>query len=321
MYGIHNGVANRFVDGTEFQKMPEMNRYDIVFIGHLAMATIVPFEGAPFAEWGGPAFFGPLAASCLTKRIASVTRIAESETELLSPLKAAGIDLFVQDREIAQLRVVQANTSVDERQIFLIRRGGYFTIDDMPPIDPCLIHLGGLSDREFPMEVMRTLKARGFRLSVDMQSFLWEVDSQSRLIQLVDIGEKQEILSMVDFVKLDVMEGKALTGTDVIHKQAEMLEDWGSSETVITSSEGVLAHSKGKSTFAKFTNRGTKGRTGRGDTFSGAYLARRLTHSVEDSLRFSAALTSIKMESTGPFTGSLDEVIERLSGQNRQLIQ
>ena len=53
---------------------------------------------------------------------------------------------------------------------------------------------------------------------------------------------------------------------------------------------------------------------GRGDTFFGAYLARRLDHSVEDSLRFAAALTSIKMESTGPFSGSLEDVIERMDG-------
>ena len=156
-----------------------MNQYDIVFVGHLAMGTIVPFGGPPYAEWGGPAFFGPLAASCLTKRIASVTRIAESEEHLLEPLKAAGIDLYSQHREAAKLRVVHPNASVDERQIFLIKRGGYFCIDDMPPIEPCLIHLGGLSDHEFPMEFMRALKARGFRLSVDMQSFVWQVDDRT----------------------------------------------------------------------------------------------------------------------------------------------
>jgi sugar/nucleoside kinase (ribokinase family) len=294
------------------QKRPEMNHYDIVFVGHLAMGTIVPFRGSPFAEWGGPAFFGPLAASCQTKRIASVTRIAESEAQLLEPLKAAGIDLYVQHRETARLRVVHPNASVDERQIFLIKRGGYFCIDDMPPIEPCLIHLGGLSDHEFPMKFMRALKARGFRLSVDMQSFMWQVDDQTRLIHSGDVPEKHEILRMVDFVKLDVMEAKALTGTDVIQDQADMLEGWGSSETVITCSDGVLARSKGKSTFAKFTNRSIEGRTGRGDTFSGAYLARRLDHAVEGSLRFAAALTSIKMESTGPFRGSLEQVIERM---------
>jgi sugar/nucleoside kinase (ribokinase family) len=117
---------------------------------------------------------------------------------------------------------------------------------------------------------------------------------------------------MAHFVKLDAVEAQILTGADVLKDQADMLEDWGSSETIITSSEGALARSKGKTTFVKFTNRSTQGRMGRGDTVMGSYLARRLDHSVEDSLRFAAALTSIKMESAGPFRGSLDDVIERM---------
>ena len=290
----------------------EMNRYDIAFMGHWGTGTIVPFKGVPFAECGGPVFFGPLAASCLKKRIATVTRIAESDGQLLEPLKAAGIDLFVQHRETAQLRVVFPTVNVDERQIFLIKRGGYFCIDDVPPLEPCLIHLAGLSNNEFPLEFMRALKARGFRLSVDMYDFVYQVDDGTGLLHPEDIPEKRELLHMVDFVKLDVAEAEILTGTDVLQDQADMLEDWGSSETVITCSDGALARSKGETTFAQFTNRSTKGRMGRGDTFAGAYLARRLDHPVEDSLRFAAALTSIKMESAGPFRGSLEDIVERM---------
>lgn len=289
-----------------------MNRYDIVFVGHLATAEIIPFEAPPFIERGGPAFFGPIAASFLTKRIAAVTRVAEKEGELLEPLKAAGVDLFVQPQETARIRVIQTSGNVDERQIFLIKRGGDFSMKDLPPVEPCLIHLGGLSDNEFSLEFMRELKGRGFRLSVDMQSFLWQVDPETQAVHRGDIPDKHEILRMVDFVKLDVMEALALTGTDDIQRQAERLEDWGSSETLITSSEGVLARSKGKNTYAKFTNRNIQGRTGRGDTFSGAYLACRLTHSIEDSLAFATALTSIKMESIGPFKGSLEDVMDRM---------
>ncbi|HBA54708.1 carbohydrate kinase family protein [Syntrophorhabdus aromaticivorans] len=289
-----------------------MNRYDLVFMGHLATAIIVPFEGPPFIERGGPAFFGPIAASCLTRRIAAVTSIAENEAQLLEPLQAAGIDLFMQPRETAQMRVVQPSRNVDERQIFLTKRGGCFCAGDIPPIDPCLIHLGGLSDHEFTLEFMRALKARGFRLSVDIQSFVWHVDDRTQLIHWEDIPEKHDILTMVDFIKLDVKEAATLTGTSVLHEQAEILEGWGSSETVITCSKGALARNKGKTTFTRFTNRSTQGRTGRGDTFSGAYLARRLDHSVEESLKFAAALTSIKMESVGPFRGSLEDVIKRM---------
>jgi len=291
-----------------------MKRYDIVFMGHLGTATVFPFEGNPFVERGGPAFFGPLAASCLEKRIAAVTRIANSETQLLEPLKTAGIDLYVKPVETVQYRVVFPTVNIDERQAFLIRGSGHFCIDDLPPIEPCLIHLGGLSIHEFSLEFMRELKERGFRLSVDMCSFVNNVDEETQLIYLADVPEKKEILSMVDFVKVDVMEAKALTSTDILDDQADMLEDWGSSETVITCSEGALARNKKKTVFAKFSNRSAQGRMGRGDTFSGAYLARRLDHSVEDSLRFAAALTSIKMESIGPFAGSIEDVIERMSG-------
>jgi sugar/nucleoside kinase (ribokinase family) len=296
------------------EKKPEMNRYDIVFMGHLGTGEIVPFQGSPFMERGGPAFFGPIAASCLAKKVATVTRIAENEKELLEQLKAAGVDLFVQPVETVQYRVVFPTANVDERQVFRLKGGGCFSINDVPPIEPCLIHLGGLSFHEFSLEFMRTLKARGFRLSVDMCSFVNQVDDQTGLVYLEDVPEKKEILRIVDFVKLDVMEAQALTGTDDLKDQADILEEWGSGEIIITRSDGALARNKGKTVFARFTNTSVKGRMGRGDTVMGSYLARRLDNSVEDSLRFAAALTSIKMESAGPFTGSIEDVIDRMAG-------
>ena len=98
-----------------------MNHYDIVFIGQLGTGTIVPFEGSPFVELGSPVLFAPIAASCLGKRIATVTRVSESEEYLLEPLKTAGVDLFVQPGEIAQYRVVFPTANVDQRQVFHIK--------------------------------------------------------------------------------------------------------------------------------------------------------------------------------------------------------
>jgi hypothetical protein len=247
-----------------------MNHYDIVLIGHLGKGTIVPFKGSPFMEQGGPAFFGPIAASCLGKRIAAVTRISENEADILEPLKAAGIDLFLQPGNMIQLRAVFPTVNVDERQILLVKNGGNFGIEDVPAMEPGLVHMD-------------------------------------------DAPEKKEILSLVDFEKFDMMEAKALTGTDNLRDQADVLEEWGSSETVITSSGCILAQNKGKTSFARLTNRSNQGRMGRGDTVMGAYLARRLDYPIEDSLCFAAALTSIKLESAGPFKGSLEEVFARVS--------
>jgi sugar/nucleoside kinase (ribokinase family) len=149
-----------------------------------------------------------------------------------------------------------------------------------------------------------------------MQNFMLQADDKTGVVRLKDVPEKKEILNMADFVKLDAVEARTLTGTERLQDQADMLEEWGSSETIITGSGGVLARSKGSTAFAKFSNRNTRGRMGRGDTVMGSYLARRLDHSVEESLRFAAALTSIKMESPGPFTGSLDDVIKRMDGSS-----
>jgi len=55
------------------------------------------------------------------------------------------------------------------------------------------------------------------------------------------------------------------------------------------------------------------GRTGRGDTTFGAYLGHRVAHSPAESLKFAAALVSLKMEGTGPFSGTLDDVLERIA--------
>ncbi|MFW9881069.1 MAG: carbohydrate kinase, partial [Candidatus Thorarchaeota archaeon] len=52
------------------------------------------------------------------------------------------------------------------------------------------------------------------------------------------------------------------------------------------------------------------GRTGRGDTAFISYLGSRLNKNPEDSLKFAAALTSLKLESTGPFDLPLYQVEE-----------
>ena len=89
------------------------------------------------------------------------------------------------------------------------------------------------------------------------------------------------------------------TGTDDLTKAALTIEAWGCSEVVITQAEGVLARVRGETFYEKFSNRSVVGRTGRGDTTFAAYLARRLDHDVADSLKFAAALVSIKMETPG----------------------
>ncbi len=279
-----------------------MNRYDIVFLGQMGMGTVIPFEGSPFLVLGSPVLFAAVAASCLGKRIAVVTTISAGKEYLLGPMKTAGVDLFVQPGEIAEMRVVFPTANVDERQTFVINRGTSLSIDEIPSIKPCLVALCWLFFPEFQLDLMRALKARGFRLSVDMQSFVLQADHKTGAVHLKDVTEKKEILSMADFVKLDAMEARTLTGTEVLQDQAGILED--SSETIITSSEGVLVRNRGKTRLRDLLTRVLGVGWAEAILLWDRIWRRRLDHSVEDSLGFAVALTSIKMESSSPFAGS-----------------
>ena len=290
-----------------------MNRYDIAFVGHVTIDEIDAAEGSAKNVTGGAPFFGAFAAAGAERKIVVITRLAKGDERLLEPLKTAGIDIYLRPtHETTHMRVVHPTANVDDRVMYQTKNAGFFTIEDMPDIEPSLVHLGALTDQEFTLGFMKELKARGFHLSVDMQGFVRQVDETAGIIRFGDVPEKREIMGLVDFVKLDVVEAKILTGTDNLADAAAICDAWGSRETIITRSDGVLARSKDKNYFEKFTNKSSSGRTGRGDTTFGAYLARRLDHSIEESLEFSAALASIKMETPGPFRGTLEDVIKRM---------
>jgi sugar/nucleoside kinase (ribokinase family) len=116
----------------------------------------------------------------------------------------------------------------------------------------------------------------------------------------------------MDMVKLDIVEAKVLTGTDNLEQAALIVESWGCPEIVITQSKGVLARVNGINYYEKFSNNSVIGRTGRGDTTFAAYQAWRLNHDAAESLKFAAALVSIKMETYGPFKGTLEDVLVRI---------
>ena len=60
--------------------------------------------------------------------------------------------------------------------------------------------------------------------------------------------------------------------------------------------------------FFPWKNKSSLGRTGRGDTAFISYLGSRITKNPEQSLKFAAALTSLKLESPGPFNLPLYQV-------------
>jgi sugar/nucleoside kinase (ribokinase family) len=288
------------------------NKYDIAFVGHMCYDEIIPFEGEPLIAPGSAVLCGAMVAARVGKKVAAIVKMAEKDKHILKSMQEVGVECYlIPSEETTYSRVLHESSNMDERTLTLVKSAGLISISDVPQLETKCAHLAGISDTEFDMELMKGLKARGYSLSTDMQSFVRHV-TPNRVIEYSDVVNKKEIAAMMDKLKLDVVEALILTGTDDLEKAAIIIESWGCPEILITQSEGVLARVKGKTYYEKFSNSNVSGRTGRGDTTFAAYLSHRLNHEVSKSLKFAAALVSIKMETPGPFSGTLEDVYKRI---------
>jgi sugar/nucleoside kinase (ribokinase family) len=289
-----------------------LKQFDIAFVGHLCFDEITPYQGVTVVAPGSAVLCGAVAAARIGQKVAVVTRMAPADKTLLEPFEELGIETFAASApETSYSVVIHPSPNVDERILKLRRSAGFFALEDVPAI-AARFHLAGISDQEFTLDFIRGLRDRGYELSADMQSFVRQVDPFTRDIRFMDVAQKREITALLSKVKLDVVEAEVLAGTDDLEEAAKTFESWGCPETVITRADGVLARVRGKTYFEKFTNRSAVGRTGRGDTTFAAYLARRNDYGPAASLKFAAALVSIKMETPGPFQGSLADVLARM---------
>ena len=288
-------------------------KYDITFVGHMCFDEIIPFGGKPRVAPGSAVLCGAMVAPRVGKSVAAVVKMAKKDEGILQPMKDVGVDTYlIPSAETSYNRVLHTSENVDERTMTLVKSAGLISIDEVPMLDSTCVHLAGISDTEFDMPLMKGLKSRGYSLSVDMQSFVRHINPETRNHEFSDVADKKEIAAMMDKIKLDIVEAKLLTGTDDLEKAAIIVESWGCPEIMITHSQGVLARVGGVTYYEKFSNSNSSGRTGRGDTTFSAYLSWRLDHGPRESLKFAAALVSIKMETPGPFNGTLKDVLIRL---------
>lgn len=291
-----------------------MEKFDITFIGHICFDEIVPFNQPATITPGSAVLCGAAAAARVGKKVAVITRMAPEDEHILEPMHELGITTFVIPAQLTTyMKVVYPTADVDVREMAQVNNAGHFSIDEIPKIQSTHIHLAGITNQEFTLDFIEDLKKFDSNLSLDMQSFVRQVDPVSKRISLADVPEKKKIVKLGNKVKLDAVEASILTGTKDMDKVAAIFDDWGSKETLITRSGGVFVRVGHQTYFEKFTNTTNVGRTGRGDTTFAGYLAWRMNHNVRDSLRFSSAIASLKMETPGPFNGTLEEVLNRMN--------
>jgi sugar/nucleoside kinase (ribokinase family) len=82
----------------------------------------------------------------------------------------------------------------------------------------------------------------------------------------------------------------------------------GVKEIVLTHSDGVLIHAEGQCHHFQFHATSMAGRSGRGDTCMGSYVAKRISLPPREAGKWAAAATSLKLERVGVFNRPISEV-------------
>lgn len=287
--------------------MTESTSFDIAFIGHYTKDTIVYPHSTRTVD-GGAYFFGANVAARMGLRVAVVTRLARQDWGAVEKLERLGVTMFAHATPSSTLlRLIYPTDNLDERTIELTSLAGPFSVQDIAGVQAGAYAIVASSARgEVPVEVVETLAARGAVIALDVQGFI-RVLRNGTLTQDEWPG-KEEILKHVTVLKTDAVEAKLLTGESDRRAAARRLAEYGPKEILLTQNGSVLVYHDGVFDEAPLVPKEIKGRSGRGDTCTASYLARRLTASPAKAVRWAAAVTSLKLEEEGPFNRDLAEV-------------
>ena len=293
-----------------------MPGFDIAFLGHYTKDTIVlPHETK--TVHGGAFSYGSRVAVKMGLRVAVITRLAQEDFEVVHDLTRMGVEVFATlTPQSTNLKLVYPTQDLDHRTVYNVGSAGPFTPAEVAPVQARAFHIGASIRGEVPLEVIKALAQKETRISLDVQGFL-RVNRGGMLVH-EDWPEAAQVLELVDVLKADAVESKALTGTNDLREAAQAVAEFGPREVVLTHGDGVLVYADGALHAAPFQTREMKGRTGRGDTCTAAYLGKRLTTSPAEATVWAAALTSLKMEAVGPFSGEIAEVEELIMERYQQ---
>ncbi len=283
-----------------------MQSFDILLIGHLSKDINIALGETEHCI-GGAVVFSSIALKNIGVNLAAITKAAPKDAKAVDVFSPFGVPVIVlPSANTTSIRNTYLSEDRERRTCEALGIADPFTDSDIP--EDCaagLYYLGGLIQGEFPEIFIRAMARRG-KVALDAQGVIRVPEAGQMVFK--DWPAKQEMLPLIHFFKTDAAEAETLTGLTDREAAARRLHEWGAREVMVTHNSGVLVYAEDTISFSPFTSRNLSGRTGRGDTCFASYCAWRKNHSPEEACRFAAALTSIKMETPGPFSGTLADV-------------
>ena len=243
-----------------------------------------------------------------TKHYQLVTALAPSEFKAVEDIHAKGTKVTV----IPSHRTVYFENTYgenqDNRSQRVLAKADPFTVEQLENINAHIFHLGSLLADDFSLDVVKYLSTKGI-LAVDAQGYLREVRGEK--VYPIDWTDKVEALKYIDILKVNEHEMEVLTGQTDIKQAALQLAEWGVKEVLITlGSLGSIIYAEG--TFHKipaYPPKDIVDATGCGDTYATGYLyMRNKGVSYEEAGCFAAAMSTLKLEASGPFSKTEEDV-------------
>ena len=281
--------------------------YDLVCIGNYTKDTIISPAGVKYVD-GGAINYSAHAARRLGLKVAVVTRLSLEDKRVVDKFNRDGIDCYVTYTPSSTLMVLEYPTNdPDLRHLHVAGTAGAITSQDVEGIHTRAAVIGSSLRGEVGLDVILAMKKKNVLLGADMQGFVRVLQGQDLIYE--PWKDMEITLPHLDILKSDSVEAEFLTGETDIYKAAQAYSKMGPKEVVLTHRDGVLVYSNGEFHHARFYPLNLSGRSGRGDTCIGAYMAMRLTKNPSQAGIWAAAVTSLKMERLGPFDRPMEDVL------------
>ena len=280
--------------------------YDVICIGNYTKDTIISPSGVRYVD-GGAVNYAAHAAARIGFKVAVVTRLASEDGRVVEKFAQAGIDCFPTYTPHSTLMNLEYPTNnPDIRNLSVTETAGSITLSEVEGLQVKAAVIGTSLRGEVGLDVIQGLNKKGLVLSADMQGFVRVLRDQKLVYEPWE--EMQTTLAYLDILKSDAVEAEFLTGERDIHKAAQIYAQMGPKEIVLTHKDGLLVLAEGQFHELGFFPQRVNGRSGRGDTCLGTYVAVRLVKPPAEACVWAAAVTSLKMENLGPFNRSIGEV-------------
>ena len=213
------------------------------------------------------------------KNFELVTSLAPSDMKAVDDLRQMGVLVNVIPSKHTVYFENKYGENQNNRKQRVLAKADPFTVEALKDIQAGVFHLGSLLADDFSLDVIQS--------------------------------DKLEALKLIDVLKVNEYEMEVLTGQKEAHNAALQLAEWGVKEVCVTLGNygSVVLENDHFYDICAYPTKQVVDATGCGDTYSTGYLYMRSRGAnPSEAGHFAAAMSTLKLEHSGPFAETEEAV-------------